>query len=88
MHVHKVRDYAPPGYKLARTEYADGLTRHVFARVGDAGSEIALECAPSDAAEEIGYLEKFRDMHTPKPAPVDTLVTADTAPAKPSRKRS
>lgn len=85
MHVNNVSSYAPPGYKLARTEYEGGRTKHVFCLVASPSSEIALECAPSDAAEEAGYLEKFRELHTPKapePAPEPELVV------KPPRKRS
>lgn len=82
MHVHNVRDYAPPGYQLARTEYVDNRTKHVFSREGDASSEIALECAPSSAAEEIGYLESFRDMHTPK-APTESPVFSEAAMSAP-----
>lgn len=83
MHVHNVNEYAPPGHKLARTDYEGGATVHVF--TDSAGVELKLQFCAADAAEEIGYLEKFRDMHTPAPEPV---AEPEAAPAKPSRKRS
>lgn len=84
MHVHNVSDFAPPGYRLARTEY-EGCTRHVFARLDGSGDELALECRPASAAEEVGYLEAFQALHTPKPA---EPTEAHEAPAKPSRRRA
>jgi hypothetical protein len=98
MHVHNVSSYAPPGYRLARTEYEGGTTKHVFASIDDARREIALECAPADAAEEVGYLEKFRDFHTAMAAPLEShpvpahealgaIAAAHAPSAKPSRRR-
>lgn len=84
MHVHNVSSYAPPGYRLARTEYEGGATKHVFARIDDATSEVALECVPGDAAEERGYLEAFREMHTPKaPEPLPAPVGPPPEPEHP-----
>jgi len=89
MHVHNVSSYAPPGYQLAQTLYEGGATKHVFARVDSPSDTVTLECIPSSAAEEIGYLESFRDMHTPKaPAVVEAepAVVAE-APVRAPRKR-
>lgn len=85
MHVHNVSSYAPPGHKLARTEYIDGRTVHVF--TDSSGAEARLEFFAADAAEERGYLEKFQAMHTPKaPEPRPALVEPLPAPVKPRRR--
>lgn len=76
MYVNNVRDYAPPGYQLSRTEYVDGRTQHVFAHAD--GTELRLDFIATSRDEEIGYLEKFRDMHTPK-APAEPPMFSETA---------
>lgn len=83
MHVHNVSAYAPPGYKLARTEYDGGLTKHVFASPG--APDLVCECVAETPEQERGALAAFQAAHTPQPEPE---VVAVEAPAKPSRKRS
>jgi hypothetical protein len=83
MHVHNVSSYAPPGYRLARTSYEGGATKHVF--TADGQPDLVCECASQTEEAERAALAAFQGAHMPvEPEPV---VVAE-APAKPSRKRA
>lgn len=71
MHIHNVADYAPDRWRLVRTEYEAGATRHVFA--DSEGEERVCVVKASSADEERQQLERFRAEHallvsTPVPA--------------------
>jgi hypothetical protein len=62
MHVNKVADYAPPGYRLTRTDYADGVCMHTF----EADGRMPVSCSGSwpTADDELAALEAFQAHHT------------------------
>lgn len=66
MHLHTVKDFAPPGYVLAQTLYEDGETVHRFTCHGQPD----LECRGvwATPADEQAALTALRDAHQPKPA--------------------
>lgn len=59
MHLNNVQDYAPGGYKLARTAYEEGKCRHVFSAEGkpDLVCELPSDC---NRDQEREALERFR----------------------------
>ena len=75
--VHDVASYAPPGYRLARSDYADGCVTHIFEH--PLGSP--LKCAVSAGEDEREALARFQQaamvrlglVAPPKPALVPSL---------------
>jgi hypothetical protein len=63
MHVHNVSSYAPPGYRLARTSYEGGATKHVF--TADGQPDLVCECASQTEEAERAALAAFQGAHTP-----------------------
>lgn len=65
--VHNVNDYAPHGYVLAATHYADGKCTHVFSADGQRDVELVV----SQHEDEREALERFKASHSlPAPKPV------------------
>lgn len=62
MHVHNVADYAPPGYRLERTDYGDKKCRHTFVKAES--PDLVCELVAHDAAEERAALADFQLLHS------------------------
>ena len=63
MHLHDAASYAPPGYKLERSDHDNGVCKHLFVSAG--GPDLVCEVSPKDAAEERDALLAFQTKHTP-----------------------
>lgn len=72
--VHNVNDYAPPGYKLAATHYADGKCTHVFETLDEHGHMVGLLCTIGQHDDERAALEAFKAKYAHLPTAAEVIA--------------